>query len=217
MKIPRAAAILFIGLMPIAWAQNLPPEAQRIIEKLTEYENDERIKNEQEIIKEKRDLIRSLERSEKRIESDDTKRIYKWQINKLEDEIELSEKFIKGEAKHEDLVGNDDDDDENEHENVKPIVKFDVAYDYKNPMEFYTDQSGELVFFKDNRVKLTHKNPNGEIVYEHIVRWEQKNLIIVIHDEVHGRMFVRNRGDNDNIVLRLVWTKLKKSIPLTLR
>ena len=210
--------ILFITMSHLVFSQNLPEDAKQILDKLAKFEDDELKKTEQEIIKIKQEAIKELERSERRIKSEDIKKLYAWQINKLKEECEHSEKFIKGEIKFDDVI--EDvfrDEDSHEHRARRELVLFDVAYDYKHPIDEFSDQKGELVFFRDNRVKLTHKSHNGEILFEHIVGWEQRENKLYVNDEVHGRIVVRNKDGGGIKELRMYWTKLDKVVALTAR
>lgn len=218
MKTPLTIIILFIALSHFVLAQNLPEEAKRILDKLAQYENDEHKKAEQEIIKIKQSLIRDLERSARGIKSEDILKLYKFQINKLNEEVENSEKLIKGEGKFEDIIGDEDvfrDEDNHERRGHKELVLFDVAYYYNHPLKDFADQIGELVFFRDNRVKVTHKKDNGEIHFEHIVSWEERKGKIIIRDEVHGDFIIRRRDGGGIKELDMRWTRLDKTIPLT--
>ena len=187
--------ILFasIGLTHFAQAQALPEEAKSILDKLAQYEERELKVTEEEIVKNKKEVIKSLERSERGIKSKGMRKLYAWQINKLKEEIENS-----GKATIDD--------------NNKDIVDFDVVYRYRHPMEEFSDQKGELIFYRNRTVSLRHTNTEGETLFQHVVKWDMRDGKIVILDEVHGDIFISQseRGGSKKLIME--WSKLDKMI-----
>lgn len=193
MKTSLTILFAFIGLTHFAQAQALPEDAKSILNKLAEYEERELKAIEEEIVKNKKEVIKSLERSERGIKSDGMRKLYAWQINKLKEEIENSGKATI--------------DDRN-----KDIVDFDVVYRYKHPMEAFSDQKGELTFYRNRTVSLRHTNTEGETLFQHVVKWDMRDGKIVILDEVHGEIFISQSERNSSRKLIMKWAKLDKMI-----
>ncbi len=187
--------ILFasIGLTHFAQAQALPEEAKSILNKLAEYEERELKAIEEEIVKNKKEVIKSLERSERGIKSDGMRKLYAWQINKLKEEVESSGRSINGDHK-------------------KDIVDFDVVYYYGHPMKEFSSEKGELTFYRNRSVMMLHKNPKGESLFQQVVKWDIRNGKIVIFDEVHGEIFISQSERNNSRKLNMEWSKLDRTI-----
>ena len=185
--------ITFTMLASAVYAAELPKEAKEILEKLDKYEERELKEVEEEIVKKKKSVLRSLERSERRIKSDHIKKLYAWQIENLKKEISASERVI-------------------EHDPSKDIVKFNEVYHYDHPMNEFSDQKGELVFFATGKVNLKHKNSNGETLFQHVIDWETKNGALIILDKIHGNIEVAQKRRNSTDELYLKWTSLRKTI-----
>lgn len=195
MKIKLTTLLAVIALTTFTQADELPKAAKEILEKLAEYEERTLKSTEEEIIKKKKEMISDLERTAKRIKSKGIKRLYRKQIARLEKEIKRSERTINGEEENK-------------------IVDFNVVYHYQHPMDEFSEQKGELIFFSNRSVKLRHTDDKGNTLFEHVIKWEERKGELVIIDEVHGAIIV-NRKDRDELSLK--WTRLDKTIPAKVR
>jgi hypothetical protein len=193
MKILRTFTITLIVLSQFAQAGELPEAAKRILDKLAHFEAREMKALEEEVVENKKDVLKSLERSERRIKSEGMRKLFGWHINKLKEEIANSERLISGGE-------------------TKIIVDFDVVYHYDHPMDEFSEQKGELTFYQNGNVKLVHKNPLGETQFEHVIKWGTRGGDLIIYDHVHGKIIVSQRRPNKSDDLRLKWTRLEKSI-----
>jgi hypothetical protein len=193
MKFLLATVMVFIGITHLGYAQQLPEDAKRILDKLAEYEEREKKATEEEIVKDKKKVIKSLERSERRIKSEGTRRFFNWHINRLKSEVASSERVISGAAK-------------------KDIVDYDAVYHYKHPMDAFSDQKGELVFNINGKVHMRHRSPNGETLFAHDITWALRDGKLVIIDQVHGDIIVSQKQPNKPNIIMLEWTKMGKTI-----
>jgi hypothetical protein len=193
MKIYLTILLAFIGLSHLSYAKQLPEDAKRILDKLAEYEERELKATEEEIVKNKKAVIKTLERSERRIKTEGMRKLYAWQINNLKSEVAQSEKIISGGG-------------------AQKIVDYDVIYHYDHPIEAYSDQKGELIFYRNSKVSMRHRNPGGKIVFSQDITWELRDGQLFILDQIHGEMIVTQKMLNNSNELSVEWTRLGKTI-----
>ena len=170
----------------------LPEQAKRIVEQLEKYEERELKDVEEEILKKKKDVLRSLERSEKRIDSEGVLRHYAQLLKSLNEEISASERFING-------------DEEND------IVEYGVVYRYRHPMQFLSKLKGEMIFSRNNKVKMMLKDNDGNDSFNNELKWEFKNGELIINDVIQGEIIISSRLQRDKSRLKMEWSRLNKS------
>ena len=184
---------LVLGLKSIVCAQSseLPDQAKRIVVQLEKFEERELVEAEEKILKKKQDLLKTLERYEKRVDEEWMKKLYGEQIASLKQGIAASEGVIRGDR-------------------AENIVNFDVVYHYNHPMEEHSAQRGEMTFTGNGKVKVLHIGATGGIAYEKEYVYVLVGGKLKLSDPFHGDVMVSKNGDAGGKKITVEWLGLKK-------
>ncbi|MGJ8657674.1 MAG: hypothetical protein ACSHX6_14600 [Akkermansiaceae bacterium] len=184
-----------VGLHGIANAQavELPDKAKRVLDQLADYEERERKSAEVEILKKKQDVLKALERYEKRVENEGMLKLFGARIVKLKKEIADSERLISGVQ-------------------VADIVDFDVVYHYKHPIADFSSQRGEMVFLKNGKVKVQHLDTTGKTTFENELSYKLVEEELKFSDLIFGDVTVSKNGGAGNKKINVEWARLNKTI-----
>jgi len=201
-KLILITKIICIGISVKVCADKLPQEAKAILMKLEEVEKKELKSVEQEILRKKIDVLRTLERSEKAVTTEMILKRYALQIKKLKEQIKLSEAKIK----------NNNFDANKTTTSSDFSIMYGLPYHYSHPFEQFSEQKGELTIFKSGKAEVKHKNKEGVVVFKHLVPWSMIDGKIVVQDHVHGKMIISHAKRLNKERINVVWTRLGKSI-----
>lgn len=183
--------VTVISLQGITNAQavELPDRAKRVLEQFTDYEERERKSAEEEILKKKRDVLKSLERYEKRVDAEGMRKLFATRIAKLKKEIAESEAIIDGVQ-------------------ISDIVDFDVVYHYKHPMQEHAAQRGEMIFTDKGKVRVLHLGSDGIARYDKEYDYKLVGGKLKFSDVFHGDIMVSKSGDVAGKKVTVEWAGL---------
>ena len=186
--------ITFLGIsFSLAQENELPREAQEILKKLEQFEEREQKSLERDVVKKKKELLKAVERSARKVESKGILKLYKKVMIDLEREIATSEAIIEGKE-------------------VVNFIEYDIAYHYEHPASHIFQQRGELTFYRNGKVKMQHIDKKDNVAFDKTWDWEIKGGDIIILDGTHGNIEVSASPRNDSKRIILNWVKLDKTI-----
>ena len=186
--------ITFLGVsFSQAQEKELPKEAQDILEKLEQFGEREQKDLERDVVKKKKELLKNVERSARKIDNPGILKLYDKVISDLKREIATSEAIIEGKK-------------------VVNFIEYDIVYHYEHPAAHIFKQRGELTFYRNGKVKMQHIGEKDNVAFDKTWNWKIKDGDMIILDAVHGNIEVSASRRDDSKRINLNWTKFDKTI-----